>query len=76
MTAFTWFTSCDIPVFKKEIYDVCGAGDTVVAVFTLALVGGLSFFDAARVANAAASVVVGKFGTATVSQAEIVEALA
>jgi len=59
-----------IPAIKKEIYDVCGAGDTVTAVFALALASGFSFVASAELANMAASIVVGKFGTATVTREE------
>lgn len=56
---------------KKEIYDVCGAGDTVTAVFALALAAGFTFVASAELANMAASIVVGKFGTATVTREEL-----
>jgi rfaE bifunctional protein kinase chain/domain len=55
----------------REVYDVTGAGDTVVAVMSLALASKLSFKEAALLANAAASVVVGKLGTATCSIDEL-----
>jgi len=54
-----------------EVADVTGAGDTVIATMALALAAGASLVDAARLANRAASVVVGKFGPATVSIAEL-----
>ena len=64
-----------IPVANvSEVYDVSGAGDTVVAVMALALAGGLSYMEAARLANIAAGVVVRKFGTATASTLELAEA--
>lgn len=59
----------------REVYDVSGAGDTVVAVLAAALGAGASFRDAARLANIAAGVVVGKVGTAAVHANELVEAL-
>lgn len=59
----------------KEVYDVCGAGDTVTAVLALGIASGLSFFDSSVLANAAAGVVVGKFGTATLSADELMEVL-
>ena len=55
----------------REVYDVSGAGDTVVAAFSLALAAGLSHTDAAELANLAAGIVVAKLGTATVTQEEI-----
>lgn len=68
-------TITHIPVANvSEVYDVSGAGDTVVAVMALALAGGLGYMEAARLANIAAGVVVRKFGTATASPAELAEA--
>ena len=55
----------------REVSDVTGAGDTVVAALALGLAGGLSLLDAADLANRAAAVVVGKFGAATATFAEI-----
>ena len=60
-----------IPTAAQEVFDVSGAGDTVIASLTLALAAGNSFHRAAEFANLAAGVVVGKVGTATVSPAEI-----
>ena len=60
-----------IPTRAREVYDVCGAGDTVIAAAMLALAGGASHEDAAAVANCAAGVVVGKVGTATCSPQEL-----
>ena len=59
----------------REIFDVTGAGDTVIAVFTLGMVAGASKLKAADLANYAAGVVVGKMGTATVTREELLEAL-
>lgn len=59
------------PAFPVKVRDVSGAGDTVVAVLSLLLASGVGFEDAMRTANAAASVVIGKPGTATVSAAEL-----
>jgi rfaE bifunctional protein kinase chain/domain len=64
-----------IPAVAKEVFDVTGAGDTVVAVFALALAAGASMLDAARLSNYAAGIVVGKLGTACVSPDELVAAL-
>ncbi len=60
-----------IPTFAREVFDVSGAGDTVIASLTLALAAGETLEVAAQFANTAAGVVVGKFGTATVSPEEI-----
>jgi D-beta-D-heptose 7-phosphate kinase/D-beta-D-heptose 1-phosphate adenosyltransferase len=58
-----------------EVTDVSGAGDTVIAVVTLAHSAGASFEEAARLSNAAAGVVVMKAGAATCSPAELVAAV-
>lgn len=55
----------------REVSDVTGAGDTVIATMTLALAAGATLVDAARLANRAAGVVVGKFGPATVTVDEL-----
>ncbi|GLP95667.1 bifunctional D-glycero-beta-D-manno-heptose-7-phosphate kinase/D-glycero-beta-D-manno-heptose 1-phosphate adenylyltransferase HldE [Paraferrimonas sedimenticola] len=60
----------------KEVFDVTGAGDTVVATLAASLASGASLKDACALANAAAGVVVGKVGTSTVSHVELAEALA
>jgi len=60
-----------LPAEAREVADVTGAGDTVVATMALALAAGASLIDAARLANRAASIVVGKFGPATVSIGEL-----
>ncbi len=62
-----------IPTVAQEVYDVSGAGDTVIASFTLAIAAGASPVEAAIFSNHAAGVVVGKVGTATVQPAELVE---
>jgi len=64
-----------IPTVAREVYDVTGAGDTVVASLTLALASGATMREAATIANYAASVVVGKRGTATANLAEVHQAL-
>jgi rfaE bifunctional protein kinase chain/domain len=65
-----------IPIFgAAEAVDVTGAGDTVIAAFTLALAAGASYLDAARLANIAGGIVVMKRGTATVTRAELLSAL-
>jgi len=60
-----------IPSVASEVYDVSGAGDTVIAVATLALVAGATLLEAAILANHAAGVVVKKVGTATVTRKEL-----
>ena len=60
-----------VPAYSVKVRDVSGAGDTVVAVLAAMLAAGMQFADAMHVANAAAAVVVGKRGTATVSPAEL-----
>ncbi len=61
----------EVPTLAREVFDVSGAGDTVVAAFALARASGASHAAAVGIANKAASVVVGKFGTATVTPEEI-----
>jgi D-beta-D-heptose 7-phosphate kinase/D-beta-D-heptose 1-phosphate adenosyltransferase len=60
-----------LPTVAREVFDVSGAGDTVVAALALALASGADHPTALTLANRAASVVVGKFGTATVTPEEI-----
>lgn len=60
-----------IPTFAREVYDVSGAGDTVIAVMAIAMASGASIEEAAVLGNLGAGVVVGKRGTATVTQEEI-----
>jgi D-beta-D-heptose 7-phosphate kinase/D-beta-D-heptose 1-phosphate adenosyltransferase len=60
-----------MPTLAKEVFDVSGAGDTVVAALALALASGADHGVAVALANRAASVVVGKFGTATVTPEEV-----
>jgi len=57
----------EIPASAREVYDVTGAGDTVIATLSLALAAGASEVAAARLANRAAAIVVGKLGTASVT---------
>jgi D-beta-D-heptose 7-phosphate kinase/D-beta-D-heptose 1-phosphate adenosyltransferase len=61
-----------IPTVAREVYDVTGAGDTVLAVLGVGLACGLDLAGAARLANVAAGIAVGKVGTSTVSPAEII----
>jgi D-beta-D-heptose 7-phosphate kinase/D-beta-D-heptose 1-phosphate adenosyltransferase len=60
-----------IPTVAQEVFDVSGAGDTVIATFTLAIAAGASPFEAAILSNHAAGIVVGKIGTATVTPEEL-----
>lgn len=60
-----------IPTQAREVYDVSGAGDTVMAAFTLSLAGGADGLEAATISNHAAGIVVAKVGTATVSAKEL-----
>lgn len=65
-----------IPVYgTDQVADVTGAGDTVIATFTLALAAGASFAEAAKIANYAGGIVVMKMGTATVSNDELRRAI-
>ncbi len=64
-----------IPTLPREVYDVSGAGDTVISVLALAITAGADLRDAAVLANLAATVEVGKRGTATVTCEEILEML-
>jgi D-glycero-beta-D-manno-heptose-7-phosphate kinase len=67
----------DIPIFgSDEVTDVTGAGDTVIATFTAGLAAGATAEEAAQLANYAGGIVVMKRGTATVSQQELLDALA
>jgi len=61
-----------IPTVAQEVFDVSGAGDTVIATFTLAIAAGASPIEAAMLSNHAAGIVVGKVGTATASPDELV----
>jgi D-beta-D-heptose 7-phosphate kinase/D-beta-D-heptose 1-phosphate adenosyltransferase len=60
-----------IPTVAQEVFDVSGAGDTVIATFTLAIAAGASPVEAAIISNHAAGIVVGKVGTATATPEEL-----
>ncbi|MFB3926381.1 MAG: D-glycero-beta-D-manno-heptose-7-phosphate kinase [Syntrophales bacterium] len=76
MSLFESDGSClHIPAVAKEIFDVTGAGDTVIGVFALSAAAGATFKEAAVLANHAAGIVVGKVGTATVSREELKKVL-
>jgi D-beta-D-heptose 7-phosphate kinase/D-beta-D-heptose 1-phosphate adenosyltransferase len=65
----------DVPTVAKEVYDVTGAGDTVISALTLAMASGSDLPAAAVVANYAAGIVVGKVGTATITPEELQKAI-
>ena len=64
-----------IPTVAREVFDVSGAGDTAIALFTLALAAGASAVEAAEISNYASGVVVGKLGTATLTPDELLQAM-
>jgi D-beta-D-heptose 7-phosphate kinase/D-beta-D-heptose 1-phosphate adenosyltransferase len=64
-----------VPARAREVFDVSGAGDTVIAALALAVAGGRSLLQAMHIANAAAGVVVSKLGTATADIAEVMHEL-
>ena len=64
-----------IPAIAKEVYDVTGAGDTVIATAALALLSGATISETAVLANTAAGIVVGKLGTAALTPEELIEEL-
>jgi D-glycero-beta-D-manno-heptose-7-phosphate kinase len=64
-----------IPTIAQEVYDVTGAGDTVISTLALSLVAGLSILEAAILSNIAAGIVVGKLGTASASPEELISAI-
>jgi D-beta-D-heptose 7-phosphate kinase/D-beta-D-heptose 1-phosphate adenosyltransferase len=71
MSLFNGSGSQHLPTFAREVFDVTGAGDTVIAMLALARAGGATMEESAILANHAAGIVVGKVGTATVSQSEL-----
>lgn len=75
MTLFTKDGVTHIPTVAREVYDVTGAGDTVIATLALALASGASLEEAAVLANHAAGVVVAKVGTASVTRDELLATL-
>jgi D-beta-D-heptose 7-phosphate kinase/D-beta-D-heptose 1-phosphate adenosyltransferase len=64
-----------IPTRAQEVFDVSGAGDTVIATFAMAIGAGIAAAQAAEIANTAAGVVIGKLGTATLTPDELVQGL-
>ncbi|GAB3030671.1 bifunctional D-glycero-beta-D-manno-heptose-7-phosphate kinase/D-glycero-beta-D-manno-heptose 1-phosphate adenylyltransferase HldE [Bowmanella dokdonensis] len=69
-------TELHLPAKAKEVFDVTGAGDTVIATLAASVAAGSSWADASVLANAAAGIVVGKLGTSTVSLSELTVAVA
>ena len=76
MSLFSRSGAMHEPTQAQEVYDVSGAGDTVIATLGLMMAAGVDMPDAVRIANRAAGVVVGKLGTATVSREELTLSLA
>lgn len=65
-----------LPTSAREVSDVTGAGDTVIATMTLALAAGATTAESARLANEAAGIVVSRFGPATVTVEDLLKAVA
>jgi len=75
MTLFREGGSYHLPTFAREVFDVTGAGDTVIATLALARAAGASMEESAVLANHAAGIAVAKVGTATVSQTELLSGM-
>ena len=71
MTLFTQDGALTVPAQAREVFDVSGAGDTVIAVTAAMIAAGLPLDQTVRIANRAAGIVVGKLGTATVTSEEL-----
>jgi len=71
MTLYTDGPSWSVPAQAREVFDVSGAGDTVIAVMAVMMAAGQPLHEAVRVANRAGGIVVGKLGTATVTYDEL-----
>lgn len=71
MTLYTADGELTVPAQAREVFDVSGAGDTVIAVTAAMLAAGADLHDAVRIANRAGGIVVGKLGTASVSYSEL-----
>ena len=69
--ALTTGSRLHVPAQAREVFDVSGAGDTVIATLGVMMARGLDMDEAVRLANRAAGIVVGKFGTASVSSEEL-----
>src|SRR5262249_53336816 len=75
MVLFTDGKMTVVPTRAREVYDVTGAGDTVISVLCLALASGTPMLESVQLANLAAGVVVAKVGTATVKPEELLATL-
>ena len=75
MTLFDDQGQLYVPAVAREVFDVTGAGDTVIATLATMAATGMSLRDAVPIANRAGGIVVGKFGTATVNYNELFGAL-
>ncbi|MFN2500507.1 MAG: D-glycero-beta-D-manno-heptose-7-phosphate kinase [Pyrinomonadaceae bacterium] len=73
MTLFEDTSSTHLDSLARDVYDVTGAGDTVIATFTAAAAAGNTFLDSAKLANAAAGLVVGKIGTSQVLKQDLAD---
>jgi len=73
MTLFTEQGAWSVAAAAREVFDVTGAGDTVIAVLAVMMAAGLSLRDAVTIANKAGGIVVGKLGTSTASYSELFE---
>ena len=71
MTLFSESGAMHVPAQAREVYDVSGAGDTVIATLAVMLAAGADTAEAVRIANRAAGIVVGKLGTAVATHAEV-----
>ncbi|MET3117315.1 rfaE bifunctional protein kinase chain/domain [Undibacterium sp. GrIS 1.8] len=71
MSLYTATEVTHVPAMAREVYDVSGAGDTVIATMAASIASGMSLQDAVMLANRAGGIVVGKLGTATVSKEEL-----
>jgi len=75
MTLIQAYDTHSLPAQAKDVFDVTGAGDTVIAVMALSIALGMSLYDAMYLANLAGGIVVGKLGTSTVSIHELTRAM-
>ena len=75
MTLFDGQGQLHVPAVAREVFDVTGAGDTVIATLAALAAAGINLRDAVPIANRAGGIVVGKFGTATVSYEELFSAI-
>jgi rfaE bifunctional protein kinase chain/domain len=75
MTLFESRRRLHVPAQAREVFDVSGAGDTVIATIAVMIAAGAGLEAAVRIANVAAGIVVGKFGTAVVRPEELIKSL-